>query len=196
MADQTIPIHGLNGIDRLADKALPPVHSWHPDTCRDIDMRIDCDGAWHYMGSPITRQRMVRLFSTILRRDDDERYYLVSPVEKCGITVDDVPFVVIDMQVSDRGPQQQLRFTTNVGDETTASTERPLRFVAGSAGEHIPYVFVRDRLEARIGRAVYYDLIDRGLVQRHEDADWFGVWSGGQFWPIALASDIGAEQTP
>ena len=95
----TAAIRGLDGIETGGARDLPPVHLWHPDNCRDIDMRIDRDGNWLYMGSPIERERMVRLFSTILRKDDDERYYLVTPVEKCGIVVDDVPFVVTSMSV-------------------------------------------------------------------------------------------------
>ncbi len=194
MTDQTTPVRGLSDIDELTGKRLPPVHTWHPDHCRDIDIRIDSDGAWHYMGSPITRKRMVRLFSTILRRDDDERYYLVSPVEKCGIAVDDVPFVAIEMQVSGSGPEQDLGFVTNVGDEVIADASHPLRFIANrESGAYVPYVLVRDRLDARISRSVYYDLIEHGCVHHHDGADRFGVWSGGRFWPMALAAEIGAE---
>ncbi len=187
-------IQGLNEEAVTGKEGLPPVHLWQPDNCRDIDMRIDRNGGWHYMGSPIKRDRMVRLFSTILRRDDDDRYYLVTPVEKCGIEVDDVPFVAISLAVSGSGQEQELVFTTNVGDDVVAGPEHPLQFAHGSkAGVYIPYVLVRGRLEARISRAVYYELIDFGCVQQHKGADWFGAWSGRNFWPIALASEIETE---
>lgn len=191
-SDNAQPVRGLDGIDRAPGKGLPPVHLWHPDNCRDIDMRIARDGTWFYQGSPIGREAMVRLFSTILRRDDDDRYYLVTPVEKCGIEVADVPFVATRMEVMGSGADQNLEFTSNVGDVATAGKAHPLRFETGSErGVHIPYICMRDRLDARIGRAVYYDLIDCGSVHRHDDADWFGVWSGGCFWPIAPADEIG-----
>ena len=129
-----------------------------------------------------------------MRRDDDDRYYLVTPAEKCGIEVEDVPFVVTGMDVSGTGQEQVVRFTTNVGDAVAASEATPIRFVeADEPGVYIPYVRVRDRLEARINRAVFYDLVELGQVKRIDGIDWFGLWSGNRFWQIAPAADIGAE---
>ena len=187
------PVRGLERVDSGNRKALPPVHLWQPDNCRDIDMRIDRDGVWHYMNSPINRERMVRLFSTILRLDPDHRFYLVTPVEKCGITVEDAPFVATHIAVSGAADDQNVTLTTNVGDEVTVDQEHPLRFEqTDEPGLLIPYVDVRNGLEARLSRAVYYDLVAAGAVSTHKGADWFGVWSGGVFWPAARAADIGA----
>ena len=157
----------MRGLDEIGGKkaaGLPPVHAWEPDNCRDIDMRIDRDGTWLYMGSPIGRKRMVRLFSTILRRDGDDRYYLVTPVEKCAIAVEDVPFVATGISVDGEGCKQVLTFSTNVGDLTTVDRDHPMRFApAGMPGVLVPYVLVRDRLEARINRAVFYDLMELAM---------------------------------
>lgn len=191
--DKTTPIRGLNELDNENGKELPPVHLWHPKICHDIDMRIDRDGQWHYMGSPIERERMVKLFASIMRRDDDDRYYLVTPAEKCGIEVEDVPFVATGMDVSGAGQGQMVRFVTNVGDVATAGKLTPLRFTGtGEPDVFVPYVLVRGRLEARVNRAVFYDLVEIGSIQPIDGTDWFGVWSGGQFWRIAPAADIGA----
>src|SRR5690606_30609226 len=109
-------------------RGLPPVHKWNPPFCGDLDMRIARDGTWFYMGTPIGRERLVRLFSTVLRHDEDGKYYLVTPVEKVGITVDDAPFLAVAMKVEGQGREQQLTFTTNVGDEAAAGPDHPLRF--------------------------------------------------------------------
>lgn len=192
-SENTPPLRGLDELEPVKNGKLPPVHLWHPDNCRDIDMRIDRDGNWFYMGSPIGRERMVRLFSSILRRDEDDRYYLVTPVEKCGIEVEDVPFVVTGLEVFGIGQGQAVQLTTNVDDTVAVSELAPLRFAeSGEPGVHIPYVLVRDRLEARVNRAVFYDLVDLGSIQPVDGTDWFGLWSGGRFWPIAPAADIDA----
>jgi hypothetical protein len=172
-------------------KGLPPVHLWNPPYCGELDIRIKRDGSWHYLGTPIGRERLVRLFSTVLRRDDDGKYYLVTPVEKIGITVDDAPFVAVAMQVEGEGKDQRLTFTTNVGDETEAGPEHPMRFVIDKeSGAPAPYVHVRADLEALINRAVFYDLVEIGTEEDWEGERWFGVWSGGTFFPIALAADV------
>lgn len=192
--ENTPPVKGLGELGGQKTGELPPVHLRHPDNCRAIDMRIDRDGTWHYMGSPIRRERMVRLFSSILRRDEDDRYYLVTPIEKCCIEVDDVPFVVTGLAVSGCGQEQLVQFTTNVDDAVIVGESTPLRFAeTEEAGVHIPYVIVRHRLEARINRAVFYDLVELGNVQPVDGSDWFGLWSGGRFWQIVPAADIGAE---
>lgn len=191
--EYTPPLRGLDELVPEKNGKLPPVHLWHPDNCRDIDMRIDRDGDWFYMGSPIGRERMVKLFSSILRRDEDDRYYLVTPVEMCGIEVEDVPFVVTGLKVSGSGQGQTVQLTTNVDDSVAVGELAPLRFAqSDEPGVYIPYVLVRDRLEARVNRAVFYDLVDLGSVQSLDGTDWFGLWSGGRFWPIAPAADIDA----
>ena len=172
-------------------KGLPPVHLWNPPFCGDLDMRIKRDGSWHYLNSPIGRERLVRLFSTVLRRDDDDKYYLVTPVEKIGITVDDVPFVAVAMKVTGSGKAQVLTFTTNVGDEVTIDKDHPMRFeVDGETGEPSPYFLVRARLEALVNRAVFYDLVELGVEEPLDGTLWFGVWSSGQFYPFMPADQV------
>ena len=172
-------------------RGLPPVHLWNPEFCGDMDMRIARDGTWFYMGTPIGRERLVRLFSTILRHDEDGKYYLVTPVEKIGITVDDAPFLVIAMKVEGEGRNQLLTFTTNVGDETVAGPEHPMRFeIDEETGEPAPYVHVRARLDALINRAVFYDLVELGVEEEHEGERWFGIWSGGVFFPFMRAEEM------
>lgn len=172
-------------------RGLPPVHLWNPDFCGDIDMRIARDGTWHYMGTPIGRERLVRLFSTILRHDEDGKYYLVTPVEKVGIKVEDAPFLAVAMSVEGVGRDQRLTFTTSVGDSAAAGPEHPIRFVIDEeTGEPAPYVHIRARLEALIARAVFYDLAELGTEEEHDGGRWFGVWSGGVFFPFMLAEEM------
>lgn len=164
---------------------LPPVHLWNPPFCGDIDMRIARDGSWHYLGTPIGRPAMVRLFSTILRRDGDA-YFLVTPVEKVGIRVDDAPFVAVDMHAEGEGEAQRLRFVTNVGDELVAGAAHPLRCVLDAqSGEPAPYVRVRDNLEALIHRNVFYRLVELAVPRAIDGRPWLGVWSDGAFFPLA-----------
>jgi len=172
---------------RTASKGgLPPVHLWNPDFCGDLDMRIARDGTWFYLGTPIGRPELVRLFSTILRRDGDE-YFLVTPVEKVGITVDDAPFVAQDFEVTGSGANQTLTFETNVGDTVTAGPDTPIRVVRDpDSGEPSPYVLVRTNLEALIDRKSFYRLVDLGT---HHN-DWFGLWSAGQFFPIIPSDEL------
>ncbi|MDE1173814.1 MAG: DUF1285 domain-containing protein [Parvibaculaceae bacterium] len=184
---------GLNEAESAGRKArgLPPVHLWNPDFCGDLDMRIARDGTWFYLGTPIGRERLVRLFSTILRHDEDGRYYLVTPVEKVGIKVDDAPFVAVAMKVEGEGREQALTFTTNVGDDAVAGPDHPMRFVVDpGTGEPAPYVHVRARLEALINRAVFYDLVALGVEEPHRGEPWFGVWSGGVFFPFMPAREV------
>jgi hypothetical protein len=167
-------------------KGLPPVHLWNPEFCGDLDMRIARDGTWFYLGTPIGRKELVRLFSTILRKDDD-KYFLVTPVEKVGITVDDAPFVAVDFEVSMDANQQILTFETNVGDFTQAGGEHRIRVVRDAkTGEPSPYVHVRAGLEALIDRKSFYRLVDIGV---HNDG-WFGVWSGGEFFGIIPSAEL------
>lgn len=186
-------LKGLAAAEEAGKKArgLPPVHLWNPEFCGDLDMRIARDGTWFYTGTPIGRERLVRLFSTILRHDEDGKYYLVTPVEKVGITVDDAPFVAVAMKVEGEGRDLVLTFTTNVGDETVAGPDRPLRFeLDKETGEPAPYVHVRARLDALINRATFYDLVALGTEEEHEGRKWFGVWSGGMFFAFQPADEV------
>ena len=174
---------------KTGEKGLPPVHLWEPDYCGDIGMKIARDGQWYYNNSPIGRKKLVRLFSTILRHDKDGEHYLVTPVEKIRVEVEDAPFVATLMQVSGAGQEQVLRFETNVGDFTEAGPEHHMRFENDAvSGEPSPYVHVRARLEALIARPVFYDLVELGVVE----GDKFGVWSHGVFFPIADAEALEA----
>jgi len=165
---------------------LPPVHMWSPPFCGDLDMRIARDGTWYYQGTPITRPRLVRLFSTILRKDGD-MYFLVTPVEKVGITVDDAPFVAVDFERDGAGEGQSLRFETNVGDHVTAGPDHPIRVERDAdTGEPSPYVHIRADLEALIDRKSFYRLVEVG--ERRDG--WFGLWSGGAFFPVIPESDL------
>lgn len=167
-------------------KGLPPVHLWNPPFCGDIDMRIARDGTWYYQGTPIGRKPMVRLFSTILRRDGDD-YVLVTPVERVGIKVDDAPFVAVMLTVVGEGASQILRFVTNVEDELEASAEHPLRVVIDPlTQEPAPYVHVRTNLEALIHRNVFYQLVELAVVEEIDGQRWLGVWSHGVFFRIGL----------
>ena len=171
-------------------RGLPPIHKWNPDFSGDIDMRIARDGTWHYQGSPISRPGLVRLFSTILRKEGD-RYVLVTPVEKVGITVDDAPFIAVDFDVSGTGRDQSLTFLTNVADKVTAGPEAPIRVDRDAeSGDPAPYVLVRDKLEALIDRKSFYRLVDLCVTEEVDGTPWFGVWSNGKFFPIAQTSEL------
>ena len=169
-----------------ARKGPPPVHLWNPPFCGDIDMRIAADGTWFYLGTPIGRPALVRLFAGVLKREGD-RYFLVTPVEKVGITVDDAPFVATDF----RREGDRLVFVTNVGDETAAGPDNPMR-VALTDGEPRPYVHVRRGLEALIDRKTFYRLVEMGETATVGGEAWFGLRSGGAFFPIQRAAEVGA----
>ena len=183
------PVAGLKEAERArSGKGAAPVHLWNPPFCGDIDMRIARDGTWYYMNSPIGRLPLVKLFASVLRHDPDGKYYLVTPVEKCGITVEDAPFVAIRMTAEGEGRNQVIRFETNVDDDVTVDEVHPLRVATeeGTGGLK-PYVLVRGALEALVSRALFYDLVQRGVVE----GEWFGVWSSGRFWPMQRADEIG-----
>jgi hypothetical protein len=193
MQDPSQPLQGLPEAEKAAQgRALPPVESWNPPFCGDIDMRIAQDGTWYYLNSPIGRKPLVRLFSTVLRRDPDGRFYLVTPVEKCGIRVDDAPFLAVHMEAHGAADGQVIRFRTNVDDEVIVDAAHPLRFAReqGTGGLK-PYVLVRGRLEALVNRPIFYDLVALGVKRPLAGEQWFGVWSAGRFWPMARAAEIG-----
>lgn len=169
---------------RLQDKKLPPVDKWNPDFCGDIDMRIARDGTWHYMGSPIGRKRMVKLFSTVIRRDEDS-YFLVTPVEKLGIIVDDAPFVAVEADIFEPGPEQSIVFRTNVDDEVIAGPDNPIRVeIDPETAEPSPYVLVRKNLWALIARPVFYQLVDAGEERIVDGKTQLGIVSRGRFFAI------------
>ncbi|GAA6188235.1 DUF1285 domain-containing protein [Litorivita sp. NS0012-18] len=170
-------------------RGLPPVHLWNPPFCGDLDMRIARDGTWFYLGTPIGRPELVKLFSTILRRDGDD-YFLVTPVEKVGITVDDAPFVGVDFTVSGAGREQVLTFETNLGETAVAGPEHPIRVVRDEAGEPSPYVLIRSNLEALIDRKSFYRLVEIGAHETVGETEWFGLWSGGEFFPIIESREL------
>nr|WP_316655246.1 DUF1285 domain-containing protein [uncultured Gellertiella sp.] len=172
---------------------LPPIERWNPPFCGDIDMEIRADGTWFYMGTPIGRAPLVRLFSTVLRREADGRTYLVTPVEKVGIRVVDAPFIAVEMSRTDEGGAQVLTFRTNVGDVVTAGADHPLRFVIhGENGELKPYLLVRGRLEALVSRAVMYDLVELGGVEEIDGTRMFAVRSAGISFPVMPEAELAA----
>jgi hypothetical protein len=164
------------------ERRLPPVEAWNPDRCTEEgDFRIRADGVWFHEGSPIGREAMVRLFSSILRKDADGGTYLVTPGEKVRVKVEDAPFLAVRVDRHGEGAGQTLVFTTQVGDVVAMGPEHPLRVTFDRAtGEPRPYVMVRGRLEARILRAPFYEMT--AWADHHEGR--FGVWSGGAFFAL------------
>lgn len=184
---------GLGDIeDQLRNGRLPPVERWNPPYCGDIGMRISRDGQWHYAGSPIRRATMVRLFSTILRRDEDGAFYLVTPAEKILVTVELAPFIAVAVEVKDG----HIVFTTNVGDEVVAGDDHLIWVDNGgrvdSGGPRqgpLPFVHVRGRLEALIARPVFYELVAMASTRDIDGQKMLGVDSGGVFFALGNVSD-------
>lgn len=167
-------------------RGLPPLEKWNPPFCGDLDMHIRRDGTWFYQGTPIGRPELVKLFSTILWREGDD-YFLVTPVEKVGITVEDAPFVAVDFEAEGSGTDQLLRFVTNLQDEALAGPDHPIRVVRDpETGEPSPYVLIRRNLEALIDRKSFYRLVDIGA--NHDG--WFGLWSAGEFFGIIPSDEL------
>jgi hypothetical protein len=176
-----------------ARKGPPPLHLWNPPFCGDLDMRIARDGTWFYLGTPIGRPALVRLFSSVLWREGD-RYFLKTPVEKVGIKVEDVPFVAVDFSVEDTPAGRTLVFHTQVGDSAAAGPDHPIRVTLDPAtGEPAPYVLVRRNLEARIDRKSFYRMVELCEEADHDGRAWFGIRSGGAFFPIQPAEDLAAS---
>jgi len=164
------------------DKAPPPVDKWNPPFCGDLDIRIARDGTWFYLGSPIGRLPLVKLFASVLRKDEDGKHYLVTPVEKIGIIVEDAPLLAVEMAVEGQAETQQLTLRTNLGDLVAVGPEHLLRFEKEpDSGGLKPYVHVRGRLEALFTRALMYQLAD--LMETRGDD--MGVWSGGRFFAVS-----------
>ncbi len=174
----------LAEIARMAEEnRLPPVDKWDPPHCGHSAMRIARDGTWFHEGGPIGRPAMVRLFSTILRRETDGGYVLVTPVEKLAIDVEDAPFVAVELKSDGEGDARTLAFRLNTGDLVVAGPDHPLRFESGAGGPH-PYLAVRAGLEALVTRSVYYELAELALA---EGVDPPGLWSGGAFFALETA---------
>ncbi len=183
---------GIASAARKASKRGPaPVHLWNPPFCGDLDMRIARDGTWFYLGTPIGRPELVKLFASVMRRDGDD-YFLVTPGEKVGITVDDAPFVAVDFDLANPGPEQTLSFTTNVGDIAIAGPDNPIRVARDpKTDEPSPYILIRTNLEALIDRKSFYRLVDIGSHAAIDGESWFGIRSSGRFFPIIASAELG-----
>ena len=189
-ADMVTAEGGLSGLEALLkaqdQNGHPPVERWNPPYCGDIGLEIRADGTWFYQGTPIGRKPLVRLFSRVLRRDEDGRHFLVTPAEKVDVRVDDAPFLAVEMDVKGRGSGQSLIFRTNVDDVVACGPEHPLRFAREPGSEGLkPYVRVRGRLDALVTRALYYDLVELATPQETEGEEArLGIWSGGAFFVL------------
>lgn len=179
-------------VSQTRKRGRPPLHLWNPPYCGEIDIRIAADGTWFHHGTPIGRPALVQLFASILIGGDDGRFYLVTPVEKVGIKVEDAPFQAVALAVENRGRADQiLVLTTNVGDEIAAGPDHPLTFrTDGPTAGLTPYILVRNRLRARVSRAITYDLVDVAEVAAIGGCDMFGVRSGGEFFAICPAGEV------
>lgn len=177
-------------VTAAAKKGPPPVHLWNPPFCGDIDIRIARDGTWFYLGTPIGRAPLVKLFSSILKREGDA-YFLVTPVEKVGIRVDDAPLLAVDFETTGEGEAQLIHFVTKTDDEVTAGPDHPIRVNRDPmTGEPSPYVHVRSGLDALIDRKSFYRLVELGCHAPHDGQSWFGLWSSGQFFPVIPTADL------
>jgi len=188
---------GLAGLEALVSRAggknkgLPPVEKWNPEFCGDLDMVIKADGTWFYMGTPIGRQALVKLFSTVLRQDEDGKTYLVTPVERIGITVEDAHFIAVEMNAREEGGEQIITFRTNMDDIVEAGPDNPLRFVIVEENDGVkPYVLVRGRLEAVLARAVMYELIAHGEEIEVGGKLMFAIRSKGTTFPIMPVDEL------
>jgi hypothetical protein len=187
---------GFESIQREAGEAArtgpPPVHLWNPPFCGDLDMRISTDGTWHYLKTPIGRPALVKLFASVLKREGD-KYFLVTPVEKAGITVDDAPFLAVELKVEDDGGPhaRRLHFRTNVDDWVVCGPGHALRFERepGTGGLK-PYLHVRRDLWAKVTRALFYDLVEFGEERDVNGVQMFGVASAGEFYAMAPAEEL------
>lgn len=188
---------GQTGLDAIAamlpragDRGPAPVEQWNPPYCGDIDMRIAADGTWFYMKTPIGRPALVRLFASVLKREED-RYFLVTPVEKIGISVDDAPFLAVEMNMTTGEAGETLNFRTNVDEWISCGSDHALRFEPeADTGGLKPYLHVRRGLWAKVTRALFYDLVERGEEREVDGKPMFGVASGGAFFPMAEASAV------
>jgi hypothetical protein len=177
-------------VRRAAGRAPPPVERWNPPFCGDLDMRIASDGTWFYLKTPIGRPELVKLFASVLKREGD-KYFLVTPVEKCGIAVDDAPFLAVELKIEHGSGGRVLSFRTNVDDWVDCGREHPLRFERESAtGGLKPYLHVRRDLWAKVTRTLFFDLVELGEERDVEGRAMFGVTSMGAFFAMAAAEEL------
>lgn len=187
MIDQLFPASLTRQIEaNTRESGLPPVEQWDPEFCGNIDMHIAYDGQWYYMGSPITRDRLVRMFSTILKLENNQ-YYLVTPTEKVGIAVEDAPFVITSVTESDHS--DELIFITNTGDKVILDKEHPLSIIKKENGETVPYLSVRGGMKGRLHRNVFYQLVEQAVEKTIEGKEHLGVMSAGHFWSLGELQD-------
>jgi hypothetical protein len=170
-----------------------PLGTRVPQDCGDVGLKIGRNGTWYYQNSPIGRKPLVKLFASVLRREPDGHYYLVTPAERALVRVQEAPFIAVEMQVEGSDQNQRLIFRTNVDDEVTAGGDHPLRFRPERDGGFTPFVLVRDGLEARLDRPVYYDLVEAAVTKRRGGKDELGVWSGGTFFLFPPSHDSGQD---
>ena len=188
----TVGLDGIATAVRTSSQAAgegrhPPVELWNPPFCGNLDIRIATDGTWFYLGSPIGRLPLVRLFASVLKREGDD-YFLVTPVEKVGITVEDAPFLAVELKIENRPEGRQLNFRTNVDDWVPCNRDHALRFELEPSSEGLkPYLHVRRNLWAKVTRALFYDLVEIGEEREIDGIRMFGLESGGAFFPMARA---------
>jgi hypothetical protein len=181
---RTIGLDAVAGaLGAASGKGLPPVHLWDPPFCGDLDLRIAADGTWHYLKTPIGRPALVKLFASVLKRQGDN-YYLVTPVEKCGIRVDDAPFLAVELEAETQADGRILHFRTNVDDWVTCGAQHALRFEPEATGGLKPYLHVRSGLWAKVTRALFYDLVALGEEREVGGKLIFGVASGAAFFAM------------
>jgi hypothetical protein len=189
---ETAPYSLMAELDKagVAEGQLPPIHLWNPDNVKDIDMRIAADGTWFYLGTPIKRPRLVKLFASVMRKEGAD-YYLVTPVEKCRVTVEDAPFLIVLLESTPAEQGERLELVSNMGDRVTLSKDCPLRVVIDKETEEPGlYVTIRADLEAKLNRNVYYQLTELLETQDVAGESWHGVVSSGDFLPIIRSSDL------
>ena len=197
MAEPTRTDAKTSGLDAIAGEAKraghkgpPPVHLWNPPFCGDLDMRIAVDGTWFYLKTPIGRPALVKLFASVLKREEG-KYFLVTPVEKVGITVDDAPFLAVEMKIDDAGGARVLSFRTNVDDWVACGPDHVLRFEPEEdTGGLKPYLHVRRDLWALVTRALFYDLVELGEEREVDGKRMFGIASAGEFYAMAPADSL------
>lgn len=177
-------------VSRVAAKGPPPVERWNPPFCGDLDMRIAADGTWFYLKTPIGRPALVKLFASVLKREGD-KYFLVTPVEKCGLQVEDAPFLAVEMKAEQGANGRVLHFRTNVDDWVACGPEHPLRFEPESGtGGLKPYLHVHRDLWAKVTRALFFDLVELGEERDVAGRLMFGVVSMGSFFAMAGAEQV------
>lgn len=185
-----MPFSLLKVLEGVKDKDKPPIHLWNPESVTEIDLVIKKNGDWYHEGGLIKRHRLVHLFASVLRLEDDGGYYLVTPVEKCKIVVEDAPFIIILMDVQGEENAQEIVLTSNMADTVRVSSHNPIRFeIDTESGEPTPYIEVRDGLLGKLNRNVYYQLADLMIQLKVDEENWLGVWSYGDFIPIQCIDD-------